>query len=158
MAKEIERKFLVTDDSYLAMASESHDIRQAYISSRREATVRVRVKDSSAYLTVKGPNNGAIRDEWEYPIPVADAVEMMERLTDGRFLHKTRYIVDYEGLPWEVDVFHGALSGLCVAEVEVPAADTPLTLPPFIGREVTGNADYYNSNLLSGIIPLSATV
>lgn len=158
MAKEIERKFLVTGNSYLTMARESHEIRQAYISPLREATVRVRVKDSFAYLTVKGPNNGAIRDEWEYPIPVADAMEMMECLTDGRFLHKTRYIVEHDGLTWEVDVFHGALSGLCVAEVELPTADTPLTLPPFIGREVTGDADYYNSNLLSGIIPLSATI
>ncbi len=153
MAKEIERKFLVKDDSFISMARESHKIVQAYLSRSKESTVRVRVKDSAAFLTVKGVTSGMSRDEWEYPIPVVDAEEMIERLTDGKAIYKTRYNVDYGNLLWEVDVFHGQLEGLCVAEVEIPSPETPVSFPPFIGKEVTGVADYYNSNLINGVIP-----
>lgn len=153
MAKEIERKFLVTDSSYRSMARNSYEIRQAYISRLKEATVRVRVKADKAFLTVKGPNRGAVRDEWEYPVPVDDAVEMMENLTSGHSIHKIRHEVDYCGLTWEIDEFLDRLSGLVVAEVELPDADVPVDLPPFIGREVTSNPAYYNSNLSTAVIP-----
>ena len=150
MAKEIERKFLVSDDSYKAMSTACHHICQGYISMRKEGTVRVRVRDYNAFLTVKGINRGAVRDEWEYPVPVADAMEMLRSVTEGNVIEKHRYIVPFRGKTWEVDAFGGALSGLVLAEVELTAADEAVELPPFVGEEVTGDSRYYNSSLAAG--------
>lgn len=147
MAKEIERKFLVKDSSYRHMASSSSHIEQGYLSRDPEATVRVRVRDDRAFLTVKGRNHGMVRDEWEYPIPVGDARIMLRRCARGSILQKRRYLVPFEGFTWEVDEFGGDHAGLVVAEVELPSADTVAPLPPFVGEEVTGDHHYYNSNL-----------
>ena len=147
MAKEIERIFLVKDNSYVKMATELRDIRQTYLNDRPEATVRLRVKGDRAWITVKGKNTGAVRDEWEYEIPVADAEEMAARLAGGWSIDKTRYIVPYAGHVWEVDVFHGRHAGLTLAEVELADAAAEVELPPFIATEVTGNPAYYNSTL-----------
>ena len=147
MGKEIERKFLVTDTSYRQMACRSISIRQAYISVNPDATVRVRVGGDRAWLTVKGCNHGAERDEWEWPIAVEEACEMAERLAGGWSIDKTRYLVDWQGRTWEVDEFHGRHAGLTLAEVELPAADAEVEPPPFAGAEVTGNPAYYNSTL-----------
>jgi len=123
---------------------------QGYLSTRKEATVRVRVVRSDGtergYLTVKGVNRGAVRGEWEYEIPAADAHQLLE-LSQSRIIDKTRYIVPYAGMTWEVDEFGGDLAGLVLAEVEMPTADTVVELPPFAGDEVTGDARYYNSTL-----------
>lgn len=147
MAKEIERKFLVKNSSFMDISDSRRDIKQGYISRRPEGTVRVRICGDKAFLTVKGRNKGAVRDEWEYQVPVEDAMQMLARCTEGNVIEKTRYIVPFGGLKWEIDVFHGAHEGLVVAEIELPAPDTPFTQPPFIGREVTGDQRYYNSNL-----------
>ena len=147
MAKEIERKFLVTDSSYRTMAHTSFKISQGYISRRKEGTVRVRVKGDKAFLTVKGANTGISRNEWEYEIALADATQMLETVVEGRPLEKTRYLVDYEGYTWEIDEFEGRLAPLVVAEVEMISADDNPPLPPFVGREVSGDPAYYNSNL-----------
>lgn len=143
MAKEIERKFLVRNDDYRLSASHKIDIMQAYISDRIEATVRVRIAGESAFLTVKGRTTGAVRDEWEYPIPFDDAMEMIRSCSAGPAIDKTRYHVG----PWEIDEFHGALEGLVVAEIELDNENQEIELPDFIGREVTGDARYYNSSL-----------
>ena len=147
MAKEIERKFLVTGDSYRALSSGSKHIEQAYLNRDPRATVRVRIVDGEARLTVKGINDGAVRDEWEYAIPVSDAREMIDRCATGRVIVKTRFIVPFGGRTWEVDEFEGSLTGLVVAEVELPTADAEVSLPPFAGEEVTGDPRYYNSSL-----------
>lgn len=159
MAKEIERKFLVSDGSYADLSVSHSRMRQSYLSDRPEATVRVRISGERAMLTVKGPNSGAVRDEWEWPIPVDDAEEMLSRLVLGRSIDKTRYIVPYGGQRWEIDEFHGPLEGLVVAEVELPSADTVIEFPPFVGREVTGDPAYYNSNLskMAGLDDLKLT-
>lgn len=108
MAKEIERKFLVADISAVKTAAESSSrIRQTYVSDNPDSTVRIRIRDEHAFLTLKGRNQGAVRDEWEFEIPVEDAEEMADRLCGGFSIDKTRYIVDYEGWKWEVDEFHG---------------------------------------------------
>lgn len=150
MAKEIERKFLVKDQSFMSMAGKVDRIEQGYVSLRPGGTVRVRIKNDRAYLTVKGLNKGAVRDEWEYEIPLKDAREMVDRVTEGIVIKKLRYNVDYQGRKWEVDVFEGVHQGLILAEVELESADAPIELPPFIGDEVTGNPQYYNS-VLSGM-------
>lgn len=153
MAKEIERKYLVTNDSYRDLTSERQHIVQAYLSAKPDATVRVRIiDDDRAFLTVKGRNSGAVRDEWEYAIPPEDARAMIEHCgTDGRIIDKTRHVVDAgNGLRWEIDEFHGFHHGLVVAEIELPAPDTPYYLPDYIGEEVTGDPRYYNS-ILAGL-------
>lgn len=147
MAKEIERKYLVNDDSYKVMAVKAVTIKQSYLNSDPRRTVRVRIKGNQGFLTVKGVTVRATRDEWEYPIPVSDAEEMAERLTGGWGIDKTRYIVEYGGYIWEVDEFHGRHDGLVVAEVELPSEHIAASLPPFVGQEVTGNPRYYNSTL-----------
>ncbi|MDE6239816.1 MAG: CYTH domain-containing protein [Muribaculaceae bacterium] len=147
MAKEIERKFLVIDKSYRKMAVTGRSIVQAYLNRDPKATVRVRITDDKAFLTIKGKNDGATRDEWEYPIPVSDARDMIARCASGRIIEKKRFVVPFEGYDWEIDEFGGELEGLTVAEIELPAEDAEFSLPPFVGDEVTGDPRYYNSSL-----------
>ncbi len=150
MAKEIERKFLVTDNSYLSMAQSSMRISQGYLSYDPDSTVRIRILDSKAFITVKSRNHGAVRNEWEYEVPVRDAQDMISACK-VRCLEKTRYIVPFGGFRWEVDRFHGDLSGLVVAEIELPREEESFSLPPFLGEEVTHDPAYYNSSLLKRI-------
>lgn len=146
MAKEIERKFLVRDNSFESMAVAKLKIRQNYISRVAESTVRIRIEDNVGKITVKTKNEGAERNEWEYEVPVSDAVEMLEKACGGREIVKTRFVVPYKGHIWEVDRFESP-KDLIVAEVELEFADEPVELPEFIGEEVTGNPSYYNSNI-----------
>ena len=146
MAKEIERKFLVTDRSFISQAEAAVSIRQAYISTDPDATVRIRIRDKEAFLTVKGRSSGAIRDEWEYPVPVADAEEMARRLCGGFAIDKTRYIVDHLGWKWEVDLFHGHHEGLILAEIEMPSADSNPPLPPWMNTLSPGLTRAFSVN------------
>lgn len=146
MGLEIERKFLVTDDSYRSLAYESRQIAQGYLSREPERTVRVRLADGRGKLTVKGITRGCVRAEYEYDIPEGDAREMLE-MCAGRVIRKTRWLVDYAGRVWEIDEFHGDLAPLTVAEVELPDENSEVELPPFVGKEVTGDPSYYNSML-----------
>lgn len=148
MGKEIERKFLVVDKSYRQLACKRHRILQGYLSKKVDATVRVRIKDDEAFLTVKGRNVGPVRSEWEYPVPVADAMQMLDLCRRDGVIEKTRYRVGR----WEIDEFHGALEGLTLAEIELQAPDERVDLPDFIGREVTDDPRYYNSSLASARI------
>lgn len=146
MAKEIERKFLVANvDAAISEAVTHKHIVQGYLSTNPDATVRVRIADTQGFLAVKSRNHGAERNEWEYEIPHADALEML-KLSQSRVIDKTRYLVPFEGFTWEVDLFHSH-PGLALAEVELPGADTPISLPAWIGQEVTDNPAYYNSAL-----------
>ncbi|MCM1449499.1 MAG: CYTH domain-containing protein [Clostridiales bacterium] len=159
MAKEIERKFLVVDKSYRELATDTVEIKQGYISRDPQRTVRVRIKGSNAYITVKGITEGCTRDEWEFPIDIDDARQMLQRVCQGRIIDKTRYIVPVGQLVWEIDEFHRELSPLVVAEVELPSPDYVIDdyMPCFVGREVTGDKRYYNSMLGSdgSVIPAS---
>ena len=146
MSVEIERKFLVKNDSYRQMEEACHDIDQYYLSDVPERTVRVRIYDNQAFLTIKSANVGATRGEWEYEIPVDDAREMIARCCN-KGITKKRHIVNYAGWRWEVDEFGGHLSGLTVAEIELPDESASFELPPFVGKEVTGDSRYYNSVL-----------
>lgn len=146
MAKEIERTFLVTDNSFKESAINMMHIYQGYLNRDPERTVRIRIADDIAYITVKGKNHGCEREEFEYEIPLADGKAMLE-LCSGRVLDKTRYLVPYKGHIWEVDEYHGDLQGLVVTEVELANRDERVEVPPFAGEEVTGNPKYYNSQL-----------
>lgn len=147
MAKEIERKFLVTNDSFKTMATQRMFIKQGYLSLRKESTVRIRINNDNAYLTIKGITQGHSRDEWEYPIPTKDADAMLEKCIDGRIIEKFRYIVFFNGNKWEIDEFLGEDSGLILAEIELETEEQQFVLPPFIGEEVTNNPQYYNSSI-----------
>lgn len=147
MAAEIERKFLVTGDAWLA-GSEGIRISQGYLSQDPERTVRVRSAGAQAWLTIKGRNEGITRAEFEYEIPPADASELLA-LCLPSVIDKTRHRIFHAGHLWEVDVFHGENAGLVVAEVELAdEADTP-ELPPWIGAEVSADPRYFNSCLAS---------
>ncbi|MCI6447784.1 MAG: CYTH domain-containing protein [Prevotella sp.] len=152
--QEIERKFLVRKDgSYKAMASSHSHIRQGYMACKG-ATVRIRLRDDKAYLTIKGPsrNGGMSRFEFEREILVEEADEMF-KLCVGGVIDKTRWIVPYEGHIFEVDEFHGINDGLLFAEVELKTEDEHFEKPPFLGPEVTGNRHFYNSHLLVNPYP-----
>ena len=152
--REIERKFLVRKDgSYKAMASSHSHIRQGYMACKG-ATVRIRLRDDKAYLTIKGPsrNGGMSRFEFEREILVEEADEMF-KLCVGGVIDKTRWIVPYEGHIFEVDEFHGINDGLLFAEVELKTEDEHFEKPPFLGPEVTGNRHFYNSHLLVNPYP-----
>jgi CYTH domain-containing protein len=149
MAKEIERKFLVVGDAWRAGAAPGIAYRQGYLSAGSDAgcTVRVRLGGGRAYLTVKGPAAGAARDEYEYPIPPADAAEMLERLCAGGTVEKVRHLVPFAGRTWEVDEFGGENAPLVVAEVEIECEDAAVRLPPWLGAEVTDDPRYTNAAL-----------
>lgn len=146
MGVEIERKYLVKDSSYKAIAKCKSHIVQGYLCREPERTVRVRIRDSKGYITIKGLNHGMMRLEFEYEIPKHDAEEILG-LCNGKILDKTRYIVEYGGFEWEIDEFNNLDDNLVVAEVELPSVNSTVSLPPFIGEEVTGNPKYYNSML-----------
>ena len=148
MAQEIERKFLVLDDSFKHEAFSKSHIVQGYICSERGRTVRVRIRDDRAYLTIKGPseNGGLSRYEFEREIPLEDGRQMMQLCEPG-IIDKTRWLVKSGNHTFEVDEFHGANERLVVAEVELANEDEPFKKPHFIGKEVTGDRRYYNSQL-----------
>ena len=148
MGKEIERKFLVTNDSWRSDAAGVR-YRQGYLSTEPERTARIRIAGDNAYLTIKGKSEGATRLEYEYPIPVADADEMLEHLCLRPIIEKTRYKVEHAGMTWEIDEFEGDNAGLLMAEVELQSEDQTVEFPDWVGEEVTGDERYYNANLIA---------
>ena len=147
MAVEIERKFLI-DTNKLPTLKNGYQIKQGYIQTVDHTTVRVRIKDKDAFLTIKGKSEGATRLEFEYPIPLNDANEMLENLCNTSVIDKTRYLVKYEGHTWEVDIFEGENKGLVIAEIELKSEDEVFTLPDWVTKEVTNDIRYFNSNLI----------
>lgn len=148
MALEIERKFLVTGDDWKVPGRGLH-VRQGYLSTVAERTVRVRIAGHRAFLTIKGKSVGICRAEFEYPIPVDEAEEMLLTLCEQPIIDKHRYRVPHGGLVWEVDDFHGANEGLVVAEVELESADQRVSPPTWIGDEVTDDPRYFNAALVA---------
>ncbi len=148
MAVEIERKFLVVEDSWRELA-EGTSYRQGYLSTVKERTVRVRTIDDKGYLTIKGITIGATRAEYEYEIPAADANEMLDTLCEQPIIEKKRYKIPRDGFTWEIDEFGGVNEGLIVAEIELESEDQAFDKPGWVGEEVTGDPKYFNSNLIA---------
>lgn len=147
MAKEIERKFLVKDGSWREAAEASIAFVQFYLAISSERSVRLRISDGrSARLTLKFGSDLVARDEFEYPVPLEDAREMMP-FALGRVIRKTRHHVHHGGYLYEVDVFADALEGLVIAELETPDAVPDALLPPWLGREVSGDMRFSNASL-----------
>ena len=147
MGTEIERKFLVKSREWQEGNEPLHTC-QGYLASGGECTVRIRVQGERAFLTIKGKTEGMTRAEYEYPIPVADAEEMLQGLCQKPYIEKNRYHVYHAGRKWEVDVFLGENQGLVVAEIELDSEEQQIELPPWVGEEVTDDPRYRNSCLV----------
>jgi adenylate cyclase len=146
MGTEIERKYLVRGEGWRPGPA-GVPLRQGFLAQTGLATVRVRVLGEDGFLTVKGLSVGISRPEYEYAIPLEDAKRMLEELCPKPLIEKVRYFREVEGLTWEIDEFRGENTGLILAEIELASEDQHLTLPDWIGLEVSGDPRYYNVNL-----------
>ncbi|MDR0477232.1 MAG: CYTH domain-containing protein [Desulfobulbaceae bacterium] len=147
MGIEIEKKFLLVGDGWRGLDA-GRLYRQGYLNSEKGRTVRVRLVEERGYLTIKGPTlAGGVRAEYEYEIPFADAVEMLDTLCLHPLIEKRRYHIRFKGFIWEVDEFFADNKGLIVAEIELSAPDELFEKPPWIGKEVTDDPRYTNAAL-----------
>ena len=153
MALEIERKYLVDLNAIKALGNgeleNGMSIKQGYITTIDHTAVRIRVIDEAAYLTLKGKNDGMTRTEFEYEIPPHEAEAIIDTLCHGPVIDKTRYHLNHGDHLWELDIFHGDNHGLVVAEIELDHEEEDFLQPDWVIAEVTGDAKYYNSSLLS---------
>jgi adenylate cyclase len=148
MGVEIERKFRVMNDDWRAAVQREEWLRQGYMASSPQVSIRVRTDGRQGYLNIKGATLGVERAEYDYPIPANEADELLDTLCDRPLIEKTRYHLEYAGYHWEVDVFAGDNAGLVVAEIELPAVDAPFARPPWVGAEVSDDPRYYNVSLV----------
>jgi len=153
MGIEIERKFLLKDDSWRQQADTGTPYRQGYLIGAKQASVRVRIEGDKAFLNIKSMTLGVTRHEYQYPIPLEEANELLETLCDKPLVEKTRYRVHHAGHEWEIDVFAGVNTGLVVAEVELQSEQEKLELPSWAGVEVSDDPRYYNVNLVKHPYP-----
>ena len=148
MGKEIEHKFLVKDDRWKKNVSGIF-YRQGYLSSDKKRIVRIRTIGSKGFIAVKGLTKGISRLEFEYLIPNTDAEIILYQLCERPLIEKTRYVIDIAGIKWEIDEFKGENEGLVIAEVEVASENQKIKkIPDWIGKEVSGDPRYFNSNLI----------
>jgi len=149
MAIEIEHKFLLANDDWREYVHRSTLYRQGYLSSEANTSIRVRICDEHAWLNIKSAVIGTCRHEYEYVIPLSDAIEIIDNLCHKPLIGKTRHLVLDDGNLWEIDEFSGANQGLIVAEIELPDIGVEFHKPAWLGREVTDDLRYYNNNLVS---------
>ncbi len=147
MAVEIERKYLVKSMDWKEKADAGTRVLQGYLANTEKAAIRVRVAGKQAWLTLKSASSGIRRLEFEYPLPLADAEQMLDELCQGQVIHKTRYRLFLGCHIWEIDVFHDANEGLVLAEIELENEEESFTLPGWLGQEVSGDKRYYNAYL-----------
>jgi adenylate cyclase len=148
MPREIERKFLLKSDAWRSHIRESRPMSQGYLVSANKLSVRVRIAGKEAWLNIKSGGLSASRQEYEYPLPLDEARELLA-LAEGPLIDKTRHFVEHRGMTWEIDEFGGDNAGLVVAEVELDSEDAPFARPPWVGAEVTHLRRYYNVCLVS---------
>jgi len=153
MGTEIERKFLMKNDDWKAHVTETHVIKQGYLQSgldsSQKSSVRIRISNKQANINVKSAELSAVRQEYEYSIPLHDAEQMLLTLCSGLVIEKTRFYVPYESHLWEVDVFSGDNKGLEMAEVELSRLDEDFARPDWLGPEVSHDERYYNNYLVN---------
>ena len=146
---EIERKFLIVETLWDKQVKNGYaEITQGYVLNSIEKSVRIRINDDRAFLTINGPTKGISRAEYEYEIPKIEGEEMILSLS-LKVLKKRRYEILFEGKVWEVDVFKNELEGLILAEIELESEDEKIILPNWVGEEVSYDAQYYNTNLIN---------
>jgi len=147
MAMEIEHKFLIRDERWRREVERSVRMRQGYLTSDAHCSVRVRIAGDQGHLNIKSGTLGIQRSEYEYPIPLAEAEEILDTLCEQPLLEKTRHFVRFGGHLWEIDEFEGDNTGLIVAEVELSRVDEPFDRPDWLGADVSHDIRYYNSQL-----------
>ena len=147
MGIEIERKFLVRNTDWKTLVAASHSCTQGYIALEGSGSVRVRVLGNKGFLTLKGPRIGLRRTEFEYEIPKAEAEVLLESFCDEAHISKIRHEVNYGGNVWEIDEFTGENAGLTLAEVELDQEDQSVSLPDWIGKEVSEDVRFFNARL-----------
>ena len=148
---EIERKFLVKEQLWQGIEKPSPSrIVQAYLVNSAEKNVRIRIKGTKGFLTIKGPTQGISRAEFEYEIPLKDADELISTFAE-KVIEKFRYEISFKNHLWKVDVFTGKLEGLYLAEIELNSEDEHFELPDWVGEEVSTDPNYYNSNLINKV-------
>jgi len=147
MAIEIERKFLIKDDFWRNESDEGTPIKQGYLNSTTERTVRVRIYGNKGFITIKGKNENLTRKEFEYEIPLNDAVELL-KLCERPIIEKTRFLLYQDNNTWEIDVFDGENEGLIIAEIELTSESDTFKIPSWLGEEVSHDTRYYNSSLI----------
>lgn len=144
MAKEIERKFLLTSEAWRAQAAPGTRYRQGYLANSATCSVRARIAGDKAYLNLKSITLGVSRTEFDYPVPLADAEVMLATLCAKPLIEKIRYLIPYGQHTWEIDEFEGDNAGLVVAEIELSSEDEAFECPPWLGEEVSHDPRYYN--------------
>ncbi len=150
MATEIERKYLVVNAQWQTKVIKKSVYKQGYMNTGRACSIRVRVSENDAHLNIKSATLGVTRSEYDYPIPPADANEMLAAFCDGPLIEKTRYYVkEDDAFVWEVDVFGGENQGLILAEIELESEDQVFIKPDWLGKEVSDDPRYYNVCLVS---------
>ncbi|MFZ1828266.1 MAG: CYTH domain-containing protein [Candidatus Competibacteraceae bacterium] len=147
MATEIEHKFLLRDDRWRSQVERSARLRQGYLISDARCSVRVRIAEGQGFLNIKSGTLGIQRSEYEYPIPLAEAEEILDTLCEKPLLEKTRHYLKFDQHLWEIDEFSGENAGLIVAEVELSRIDEPFAQPDWLGEDVSHDIRYYNSQL-----------
>ncbi|WP_339660521.1 CYTH domain-containing protein [uncultured Polaribacter sp.] len=148
MSLEIERKFLVENEDYKKESYQKKLVKQGYLNSDKNRTVRVRIADDKGFITIKGKSNttGTTRFEWEKEIDIIEAEQLL-LLCEPSVIDKTRFYVKSDNHVYEVDEFYGDNNGLIVAEIELTSENEEFKKPSWLGKEVTGNINYYNSSL-----------
>lgn len=144
MGTEIERKFLLINDEWRTCADQGTHFRQGYIVGAERASVRIRIEGDVANINIKSATLGIQRQEFEYPIPLSDAEELLDTLCEQPQIEKRRYHVTHGDHLWEIDLFAGDNEGLVVAEIELNDENEPFDLPPWVGKEVSDEPRYYN--------------
>ena len=145
--REIERRFLVRGDAW-RRGVQGTFYRQGYLVASDDCVVRVREAGEKAWLTIKGRREGLSCPEYEYPLPLSEAIDMLQNICMRPFIEKTRYSLDFKGMVWVVDEFEGENKGLVIAEVELAQEHQVVELPPWTGREVSFDPKYLNMNLM----------
>ena len=148
MATEIERKFLVNNESWRQEANSGTEFIQGYLVGSGKASVRVRIEGDEAFINIKSATLGIYRQEYEYPLPIDDARELLYNLCDKPLIEKTRYLINAHDVCWEIDVFKGENAGLVVAEVELESEYQSFEQPAWLGKEVSDDPRYYNVSLV----------
>lgn len=147
MPLEIERKYLLKNDSWKGLAVGIF-YKQGYLFDSNGKSVRIRIAGDTAFLTIKASKTGIVRDEYEYEIPMEDALDLLDNHCNDKVVEKTRYNITYKDKVWEVDEFHKDNQGLVVAEIELSDASENIEKPDWVGMEVSNDQKYFNSSLI----------
>ena len=148
MPVEIERKYLLRNNDWRLQADEGTAYVQGYLIGSKQASVRLRIEGDKAFLNIKSATLSVSRKEYEYPVPMEEAQEILDTLCEAPLIEKTRYFIHQDGLKWEIDEFSGENQGLIVAEVELDSEDQQIELPSWCGKEVSDDPRYYNVSLV----------